>query len=149
MNTKFLTYILAMFLFWSAEAQIKTPASSPLAKAEYTVGLTTVNLEYYRPGKKGRTIYGDLVAYDQLWRTGANKNSMITFSDDVLIFNNIKGKVVKHSFEEVVIIPQGSFLGKFNNPLFFISENQPCGIFVNVLIHTLNFTFNEFFYRFF
>ena len=87
MNTKFFTYIFAMFLFWNAEAQIKTPASSPLAKAEYTVGLTTVNLEYYRPGKKGRTIFGDLVPYDQIWRTGANKNSMVTFGDDVMINN--------------------------------------------------------------
>lgn len=87
MNTKFFTCILAMFLFFTAEAQIKTPASSPLAKAEYTVGLTTVNLEYYRPGKKGRTIFGDLVPYDQIWRTGANKNSMVTFGDDVMINN--------------------------------------------------------------
>lgn len=119
MNTKFLTYILAMFLFWSAEAQIKTPASSPLAKAEYTVGLTTVNLEYYRPGKKGRTIYGDLVAYDQLWRTGANKNSMITFSDDVLIGD----KDVKAGTYAVFAKP-----GKSSWDVYFYSDTDNWGI---------------------
>ncbi|MBK9254567.1 MAG: DUF2911 domain-containing protein [Saprospiraceae bacterium] len=66
-------------------AQIKTPAASPLAKGEYSAGLTTVNLEYSRPSMNGRKIFGDLVPYNTMWRTGANKNSMITFSDDVKI----------------------------------------------------------------
>lgn len=68
-----------------AFSQIKVPAASPLAKAEYTVGLTTINVEYSRPSKNNRKIYGDLVSYNNLWRTGANKNSMVTFSDDVMI----------------------------------------------------------------
>lgn len=75
----------------SLEAQIQTPAPSPGSKLQQTVGLTEVTLEYSRPSMKGRTIFGNLVPYDALWRTGANKNSTITFSDDVIV----EGKEVK------------------------------------------------------
>jgi hypothetical protein len=71
--------------FFNAAAQIKTPAASPSAKFESTVGLTNVSLEYSRPSKNNRKIFGDLVPFDAMWRTGANKNSMVTFSDDVMI----------------------------------------------------------------
>lgn len=80
-----LSALCFLVLYNYAFSQIKTPAASPLAKAEYTVGLTTINLEYSRPSKNNRKIYGDLVPYNTLWRTGANKNSMITFSDDVSV----------------------------------------------------------------
>jgi hypothetical protein len=69
----------------SLNGQISTPAPSPSGKIMQTVGLTDVSVEYSRPSMRGRTIFGDLVPYDKLWRTGANKNSMITFSDDVTI----------------------------------------------------------------
>ena len=73
------------------QAQIQTPQSSPTQKIEQKVGLTDVTLEYSRPSMKGRTVYGDLVPYDKMWRTGANANSKITFSEDV----EIGGKTVK------------------------------------------------------
>lgn len=69
----------------SLNGQISTPAPSPSGKIMQTVGLTDVSVEYSRPSMRGRTIFGDLVPYDKLWRTGANKNSMITFGDDVTI----------------------------------------------------------------
>ena len=50
-----------------------------------TVGLTDVSIDYSRPSAKGRTIFGDLVPFGKLWRTGANANSIVTFSDDVMI----------------------------------------------------------------
>jgi hypothetical protein len=80
-------FCLAIFSIFSlnVSAQIKTPAASPSAKGEYTVGLTTVSLDYSRPSMNGRKIFGDLVPYNTMWRTGANKNSMVTFSDDVKI----------------------------------------------------------------
>jgi len=80
-------FLLAACLLVTAatQAQIKTPAASPGAKLETTVGLTTVTVEYSRPSKNGRTIFGDLVPYETLWRTGANKNTTIAFSDDVTI----------------------------------------------------------------
>ena len=76
---------------FSANAQIKTPAPSPFCKIEQTVGLTDMTLEYSRPSMKGRTIFGDLVPYGEVWRLGANANTKITFSDDVMV----GGKILK------------------------------------------------------
>ncbi|MFT6922831.1 MAG: hypothetical protein ACJA1C_001838 [Crocinitomicaceae bacterium] len=70
---------------FSLTAQITAPAPSPAAKVWQTVGLTEVTIDYSRPLKRDRVIFGDLVAYDKMWRTGANKNAMITTSD-ILIF---------------------------------------------------------------
>lgn len=72
-------------------AQIDAPQPSPAATVMQKVGLTDVTLEYSRPAMKGREIFGELVPYDKLWRTGANKNTMISFSDDVMVM----GKEVK------------------------------------------------------
>lgn len=66
-------------------AQIETPAPSPFSKLEQKVGLTDVTLEYSRPNMRGRTIFGDLVPYGEVWRTGANQRTKITFSDDVMV----------------------------------------------------------------
>ncbi|MEM9052358.1 MAG: DUF2911 domain-containing protein [Bacteroidota bacterium] len=60
------------------------PAPSPKAKSYQMVGLTEMEVEYSRPGVKGRTIFGDLVPFDKLWRTGANRATKITFSNDVM-----------------------------------------------------------------
>ncbi|MFT5942465.1 MAG: hypothetical protein ACI9Q4_001730, partial [Sediminicola sp.] len=57
----------------------------PAAKVWQTVGMTDVTLEYSRPSMRGRTIFGDLVPYDMLWRTGANARTLITFSTDVMV----------------------------------------------------------------
>lgn len=64
-------------------AQVETPAPSPSAKLIQKVGLTDVTIEYSRPGVKGRKIFGDLEPWGTIWRTGANKNTTVTFSDDV------------------------------------------------------------------
>jgi hypothetical protein len=69
------------------KAQMPTPALSSTVKTETTVGFTAISLNYSRPSKKGRTIFGDFVPYNEIWRTGANKNSLISFSDDVIIGN--------------------------------------------------------------
>jgi hypothetical protein len=82
---KIMLLAFAVTLVFTANAQIKTPAASPAQKIEQTVGLTDVTLEYSRPHKRDREIFGELVPFDKLWRTGANKNSQITFSDDVVI----------------------------------------------------------------
>lgn len=66
-------------------AQISAPEPSPAQKIEQIVGLTKVTIEYSRPSMRGRSIYGNLVPFDKLWRTGANMNSVITFSNDVEI----------------------------------------------------------------
>jgi len=80
--------LLIAFLFagmLTTNAQIKTPAPSPFTKIEQTVGLTEVTLEHSRPAMRGRTIFGDLVPFDKIWRTGANSRTKITFGDDVTI----------------------------------------------------------------
>jgi len=80
--------LLVVLLFvgvLSVDAQIKTPAPSPGAKVMQVVGLTDVTLEYSRPAMRGRTIFGDLVPYDKVWRTGANARTKITFSTDVTV----------------------------------------------------------------
>jgi hypothetical protein len=84
MTKKFFIALLFVGVI-SANAQIKTPAPSPFSKVEQVVGLTDVTLEYSRPAMRGRTIFGDLVPFDKIWRTGANARTKITFSDDVTI----------------------------------------------------------------
>lgn len=80
-----ITLVLFGLVISDAKAQIELPAPSPLAKFSQKVGLTDVEIEYSRPSMKGRTIYGDLVPYDKLWRTGANMATKVSFSDDVKI----------------------------------------------------------------
>ncbi len=75
----------AVMLSMTLTGQINTPAPSPAATLKQQVGLTDVTLEYSRPSVRGRSIFGGLVPYDAMWRTGANRNSMISFSDDVTI----------------------------------------------------------------
>ena len=82
---KIILLFSAIMMTVGTQAQIKTPQSSPFQKIEQTVGLTDVTLEYSRPSMKNRTIYGDLVPYDAIWRTGANSNTTISFSNDVEI----------------------------------------------------------------
>lgn len=69
----------------TVNAQIRTPQASPFSKIEQVVGLTDVTLEFSRPAMRERTIFGDLVPYGKVWRTGANANTKITFSDNVII----------------------------------------------------------------
>lgn len=79
-------YFLSLFVLIctiSLEAQVMTPQPSPAAKLIQIVGLTEVTIEYSRPSMKGRDIMGALVPYGELWRTGANRNTVITFGDAV------------------------------------------------------------------
>ncbi len=75
----------ALLLSFTTQGQITVPQPSPSAKLKQTVGLTDVTVKYSRPSMRGRTIFGDLVPYDKIWRTGANARTTINFSDDVVI----------------------------------------------------------------
>lgn len=77
--------LLFISLVLGVHAQMQTPQPSPISMMEQMVGLTEVKVEYSRPSMRERTVFGDLVPYDKLWRTGANKNTIISFSDDVQI----------------------------------------------------------------
>ncbi len=78
-------FLFALAISFMAQAQINTPAPSPASKLEQKVGLTDVTVEYSRPSMRGRTIFGDLVPFDKLWRTGANGYTLVSFSNDVKI----------------------------------------------------------------
>jgi len=101
---KLLVMMFAMVVAFSLDAQIETPQPSPFTKIEQKVGLTDVTLEYSRPGMKGRKIFGHLVPYGKLWRTGANKNTMITFSDDVVV----DGTTLKAGSYAIFVTPNES-----------------------------------------
>lgn len=80
-----LFFMLILGFTFSSKAQIDTPAPSPASKLEQKVGLTDVTITYSRPSMRGRTVFGNLVPYNKLWRTGANQNTIINFSNDVTI----------------------------------------------------------------
>jgi hypothetical protein len=80
-----LTAFTLLAVFTSASAQIKTPAPSPTCKTSQEVGLIKIDVEYSRPSAKGRKIFGDLLPFGEMWRTGANASTKITFSDKVKV----------------------------------------------------------------
>ena len=88
---KFIFVFAMLIANYAIEAQVKTPQPSPKAVVQQTVGLTDVEIEYSRPSAKGRIVFGDLVPFGKLWRTGANANTTVSFSDDVVI----KGTTLK------------------------------------------------------
>ncbi len=101
LSIKLLSLLFVCFSYLYASAQIETPASSQLAKFTQKVGLTDVTIEYSRPGMKGRKVYGDLVPFGAVWRTGANMATKLTFSDDV----KIDGKDLKAGTYALFTIP--------------------------------------------
>jgi hypothetical protein len=113
-----LTTLVAAGFLTMATAQIKTPAPSPSAKITQTVGLTDVTVEYSRPSVKGRTIFGGLVPYGEMWRTGANKNTMVTFSAPV----TIAGKDLKAGSYAIFTIP-----GKTEWEIIFYTDTENWG----------------------
>lgn len=83
---KNLLFLLCTIAFsFGVSAQIEIPQPSPITKVEQKVGLTDVTLEYSRPGMRGREVFGELVPFGEVWRTGANANTKITFGNDVVI----------------------------------------------------------------
>lgn len=69
----------------SVNAQLKTPAPSPLQTLKQAFALSDITIEYSRPSAKGRVVYGDVVPFGKVWRTGANNSTKITFGEDVKV----------------------------------------------------------------
>lgn len=101
---KLLLIMLAFTMSYVVNAQIQTPAPSPGSTLMQKVGLTDVTVEYSRPAMRGRTIFGDLVPYGKVWRTGANARTKVSFSNDV----TIGGKTLKAGSYAIFTIPQAS-----------------------------------------
>ena len=114
---KKIIFILAtMIASYVLHAQVKTPAPSPHSTLTQVVGLTDVTVDYSRPSAKGRVIFGDLVPFGKLWRTGANANTTVSFSEDVII--------------------NGTTLKK-ENMLYTQLQKQICGKLFFILIPTI------------
>ncbi len=93
-------FLLLIFAAAAVEAQVVTPAASPAGSVSTSVGLVDIKIDYARPRAKGRKIFGTdaavLVPYGQIWRTGANNGTVITFSDEVTV--------------EGTVVPKGQYL---------------------------------------
>ncbi|GMQ23981.1 DUF2911 domain-containing protein [Algoriphagus sp. oki45] len=87
MQTKFSISLVAFFLLATVgfTQQIPMPQASPSARISQKVGLTDVTVDYSRPSTKGRKIFGELVPFGEVWRTGANGATVLTFSTEVTI----------------------------------------------------------------
>ncbi len=87
-------------------AQIKMPAPSSTQTIKQDFGMANIELTYSRPSVKGRTIFGDLVPYGKVWRTGANSATIIKFNDPA----EINGKKIDTGSYALYTIPnEGSW----------------------------------------
>ncbi|MEO6550212.1 MAG: DUF2911 domain-containing protein [Ferruginibacter sp.] len=77
---------IAVFSTHNTIAQVKIPASSPLQTIKQEFGMGNIEISFSRPAAKGRRVFGDLVPYGKLWRTGDNAATKISFSEPVEIF---------------------------------------------------------------
>jgi hypothetical protein len=80
-----LAMMLSAFTICSFAQQLNTPQPSPTQEVKQNFGLSKIELSYSRPAMKGRKIFGDLVPYGKVWRTGANQATTLTFGDEVTI----------------------------------------------------------------
>lgn len=137
---------LALMLAGTSFGQ-KLPRTSPLAEVEQVIGMTEIEIKYSRPGVKNRRIFGEVVPFNELWRTGANERATIEFEDDIKIAD-IDVKAGKYS---ILTIP-----GENSWQIIFSSNTESWGtndydekdnvLIVKVTPETAQFTENMMFY---
>ena len=81
-------FTILLFVGCLGFSQINTPRFSPATEIKQMVGLTEIEVQYSRPSMRGREIFGNLVAYDKIWRTGADNSTKISFTTDVIVDGN-------------------------------------------------------------
>lgn len=119
MRKIFILGVLALGLS-SVNAQISMPQPSPLSTVTQKVGLNDVTIVYSRPSAKDRKVFGDLVPYGQLWRTGANRSVKFTVSDSTTVGGKKIGKgdysifTIPNEKEWTIIINKGVDLSGTN-----------------------------------
>jgi tetratricopeptide (TPR) repeat protein len=96
-----LTVLLAASTSFAQSTQLNIPRDSQRASVTQRVGITDITVNYHRPLVKGRTIWGKVVPYGQVWRAGANENTTITFTDPV----TIEGKTLEKGTYGLHMIP--------------------------------------------
>lgn len=104
-------FLLLTLSTFSLVAQTEFPSLSPKGSIEQKVGVTTISIAYERPIARGRTIFGKLVPYGTLWRTGAGNGTKIKFDNAVAI--------------DDTVIPAGQY------SLFTIPDKQEWTIILN------------------
>src|SRR5688572_21568418 len=89
-SMKLIFSIPVLFLFMQLVfgQDLKVPTLSPITEISQEVGLSNIKLSYSRPGAKGRKVFGGLVPFNEVWRTGANASTTLTFAQDVKIQGN-------------------------------------------------------------
>ena len=102
-NKLSLTLIFISYLSYS---QLLSPVASPKTKIIQKVGLVDINLEYSRPSKKNRKIFGGLVPYGKIWRTGANNPTLISFSENI----KLNDKLIEKGDYHIYSVPSESKL---------------------------------------
>jgi hypothetical protein len=85
---KILTTAFLWLSFQAIAQQLDVPVSSPLQQIRQDISLSFVTLEYSRPSARNRVVFGDLVPYDKVWRTGANQSTKITFGEGIQLEGN-------------------------------------------------------------
>ena len=90
-----------LFVSFYGFSQLKTPSASTSSEIEQVVGLTEIEVDYNRPSKRGRVIFGNLVPFGKIWRTGANSGTEISFSTDV----SINGENINEGTYSIFSIP--------------------------------------------
>ena len=99
-------------------AQLETPQPSPLSTVSQRVGMTDVTVTYSRPSARGRTVVGELVPYDKVWRTGANQATKVSLSDEL----NVAGTKVPAGDYALFTIP-----GKESWTVIFNKKTEQSG----------------------
>lgn len=92
---------LTLTLNVQAQQTLKTPAPSPTQTLKQSFALSEITIEYSRPSAKGRVVFGDVVPFGKMWRTGANASTKITFGEDV----KVEGKDVVAGTYALYTIP--------------------------------------------
>jgi hypothetical protein len=88
MKTVFTLVCFLLISSVSFSQRLTTPTLSPFSKISQQAGLTVIDLEYSRPSARGRTVFGNLVPYGKIWRTGANASTKISLKENVQIGGN-------------------------------------------------------------
>ena len=94
-------FTLLLFTVNLSFSQINTPRVSPASEVEQMVGLTQIEIEYSRPSMRGREVFGNLVPFGKVWRTGADNSTKISFDTDVII----SGKTIQSGTYSMFSIP--------------------------------------------
>jgi Protein of unknown function (DUF2911) len=118
MKKLFLALVMGVSL--SATAQIRLPQPSPAASVTQVVGTTDFTVKYSRPLLRGRDVFGGVVAYDKVWRTGANGTNQFTVSNDIMVGGQ---KLAAGSYSIFSIPTAGDWTLIFNKDLTAQEQN--------------------------